>query len=627
LGIIFTKLRGQTVIDRIVKAYFTAFFLFLLTPLAALAQTAHWVQIEAHATLRTAEEFAARYNGRIGSIVGFRIAGGWYALAVGPFASPEEAERRRGELIATREIREDSYVTDSAIYGQQFWPVGGQVAEPVTATTETTQPPAQQDTANPAPVAETAPVAEVVAPVVEPVVEPTPEPAAPDLASLPEESVADARALERALTRDERAEIQVALQWYGFYRSIIDADFGPGTRNAIMNWQRANEVDPSGFLTTRQRAMLVGGYQSAVARYAFGPFRDEAAGIEVTLPLGMVAFARHEAPFSHLDAINNSGMRVLLISQEGTAASFAGLYEILQTLEVIPLEGARERGRDRFTISGANDTQRAQVEARFQNGQIKGWIMLWGPDLDADAALIQSTMRDSFRAIEGVLPSTSGAAASTVARRDLIAGLEVRRPVRSRSGFFINAVGTVVTTAEAVQGCGRVTIDEAYLATVRSVDEATGIAVLVPSDPLVPLAFAQFAPNAPAVGAEVRVSGFSFQDTLTRPIITFGSLSDLTGLNGEADLRLLTLTAQPGDAGGPVFDGAGAVIGMLLPRAETPGRMLPDEVNFAVSGEAIQAALAAAGATASTSRADRAMSAEMLTRMSGDLTVLVSCWN
>ena len=86
-------------IDRIVKAFFTAIFLVLVTPLAALAQASHWVQIEAHATLRTAEEFAARYDGRIGAVVGFRIAGGWYALAVGPFATPEEAERRFGFLL------------------------------------------------------------------------------------------------------------------------------------------------------------------------------------------------------------------------------------------------------------------------------------------------------------------------------------------------------------------------------------------------------------------------------------------------------------------------------------------------------------------------------------------------
>lgn len=608
--------------SRITNAFLASLFVLLIAPLAALAQASHWVQIEAHATLRTAEDFAVRYQARIGNVVGFRIAGGWYALALGPFAAPDEAERRRAELIATREIREDAYVTDSAIYGQQFWPVGGQVA----------LTPAPQDTPTtpPAPPAETA-VADADKPAetqTEPVtVAPTePEPQPEPVVELPDETVAEARAMEQRMTRAELMEIQTALQWYGLYRGGIDAQFGPGTRSSIPNWQRANGHEPSGFLTSRQRVALVGGWQSAVARYGFAPFRDEASGIDMTLPLGMVAFERHEAPFSHLREINGSNMRVLLISQEGTAATFAGMFEILQTLEIIPLEGARDRARDRFTITGRSDTARAQVEARFANGAIKGWILLWSPEADADAELVLSTMRDSFRAIAGVLPSTSGATASTVARRDLMSGLEVRRPAYARTGFFVDSVGSVVTTAEAVRGCGRVTIDEAYVATVRSIDEALGIAVISPTDPLVPLAFAQFAAADPSPDSEIRVSGFSYQDTLTRPIVTFGRLADVTGLNGEADLRRLTVTTQLGDTGGPVFDGNGAVIGVLLPRPETPGRMLPEDVQFAASAEAIRRLVSGAGLTPSTSRTTNPLSAEMLTRVSADLTVLVSCW-
>ncbi|MFN4098486.1 MAG: trypsin-like peptidase domain-containing protein [Pararhodobacter sp.] len=640
--------------DRIVKALFAAVIAFLIAPVAALAQVTHWVQIEAHATLRTAEEFANRYEARLGNVAGFRIAGGWYALAVGPFGTPAEAEARRAQLIAAREVREDAYVTDNTIYGQQFWPVGGQVAQPPVAaapeapvqepaaTGMTEEALAEALTEGQAPLQAEAVQAgavqtgevqteevqtdlvqtETAQPQAAP--QPAPEPSFDDL---PNEPVAEARRLEANLSRDDRAEIQIALQWYGFYRAGIDAAFGPGTRRAISDWQAANDFDTTGFLTTRQRAILLDSYASAVARYSFGPFRDEAAGIEITLPLGMVVFDRHEAPFSHFREINTSGMRVLLISQEGTQSSFFGLYEILQTLEVIPLEGERDRGRDRFTISGRSDTARAQVEARLQNGQIKGWILLWEPRADADAAVIQATMRDSIRSIDGVLPSSMGGTASTVSRRDLVAGLDVRRPERSRTGFFVDSVGTVVTSAEAVAQCDRVTIDEAYRARVRTVDAARGIAVLTPEDPLVPLAFAQFAPGAPALDSEVRVSGFSFQDTLTRPIVTFGRLSEMSGLNGEADLRRLTLTAEPGDTGGPVFDGNGAVVGMLLPRPETPGRMMPEDVNFAVSGEAIQSVLTEAGLRASVSRASSPMSAEMVTRMSGDLTVLVSCWN
>jgi len=605
--------------NRPASVFFSAVMFLFLFPAALFAQVTHWVQIEAHATLRTAEDFAARYEADIGGVAGFRLSGGWYALAVGPFETPEEAESVRQQLLVRRVIRPDAYVTDARIYGQQFWPAGGMAqTAPLNVTPSRPGPaadPAPEATAEPAP---------------EPTPEPAPETAAapePVVQELPEETLAEARANDNRLTRDERAEIQTALQWFGHYTQAIDAAFGPGTRNAIGEWQAAQGHEPTGFLTTRQRMALLGGYDEALARYSFAPVRDDRAGVEVTLPQGMVAFDRYESPFVHFDEVNNSGIRLLLISQEGTQSTLFGLYEIMQTLEVIPLEGTRERRNNSFLITGQSANTRAHATASLQGGAIKGYVLLWEARADDDAQGVLETLEASFRPVAGVLGGNAGASASSVSRSDLLAGLEVRRPVRSRSGFFVDAVGTVVTTAEAVEGCGRVTIDEAYMADVRVVDSENGIAVLAPRDPLVPLAYAQFAALEPRVDTDIRVSGFSYQDTLSRPILTFGRLSEMQGLNGEAALRRLSVSVQPGDSGGPVFDGNGAVMGMLLPRMEQNNRVLPDDIHFAVSGGAIMNALDEAGLRGTLSRENASMPAEILTRVSADLTVLVSCWN
>lgn len=601
---------GRPVTPDNVKSLLAALSFAAFLPTATMAQTGHWVQVEAHPTLRTAEEFAVRYQERFGNVGGFRLPGGWYALALGPFETADEADAVRRQLLSTRAIPSDAYITDDTVFTQQFWPVGAarqpapsQPASSAAAEPEATTPEPQATTGTPDPVAEPAPVV------------------------IPEETVAEARAAESRLNREERAEIQTALQWFGFYTQAIDAAFGPGTRNAISNWQEAQGAEGTGFLTTRQRMALVQGYEDELARFAFDPWRDERAGIEITLPTGLLAFDRIESPFVHFDAANDSGMRALLISQDGTQATLFGLYEIMQTLEVVPLEGARERGSNGFLLTGQSDTARAHVVARLQGGSIKGWALFWGPEADADAELVLSTMESSFRAIDGVLPGGEGAAASTVARRDLLSGLEVRRPLRARSGFFTDARGTVVTTSEAVQGCERVTIDEAYRATVVLDDAATGVAVLTPAEPLVPLAFAQFAQQDPGLDAAVRVSGFSYQDTLTRPILTIGRLSDMTGLAGEADLRRLTIDVQEGDTGGPVFDSNGSVMGMLLPAPQSADRVLPEDLHFALSGNAILNALEQAELRGAHNRANAAMPNETLTRVSADLTVLVSCWN
>ena len=41
---------------------------------------------------------------------------------------------------------------------------------------------------------------------------------------------------------------------------------------------------------------------------------------------------------------DGSGVRVLLISQSGDQGTLFGLYDIMQTLEIVPMEGPRDRG-------------------------------------------------------------------------------------------------------------------------------------------------------------------------------------------------------------------------------------------------------------------------------------------
>ena len=105
-----------------------AALLLALLPLSALAQTRHWVQVEAHPTLRTAEEWAARYEADFDNVAGFRLSGGWYALALGPYATAEDAAAVRRQLLASRMIPRDAYVAQDSAYGPQFWPAGAPTA-------------------------------------------------------------------------------------------------------------------------------------------------------------------------------------------------------------------------------------------------------------------------------------------------------------------------------------------------------------------------------------------------------------------------------------------------------------------------------------------------------------------
>ena len=565
----------------------------------AEAQDKAWLQIEAQPSLTAAQDRARAYSALFPDVAGFQIRSGWYAIALGPFA-PDAAERRIFDLKRENMIPEDSFISDGSDHGQQFWPVG-QVGDPDPAI-----------------------AAEPLVPL-EPADAPD-EADVPDQADVPDETVRQAKASEADLTRDERKGLQTALGWYGFYTAAVDGSFGPGTRDSMAEWQGVNGFEPTGVLTTAQRLALITNYQVDQAEFGFQTITEAEAGIEITLPMSLIQFDHYEPPFVHFTEKAGSGLRVFLISEPGDQSSLYGLYDILQTLEVVPVDGERVRGEDSFTINAQSATVQSYAYAQTSKGMVKGFMVVWNP-ADADRiARILPAMKASFRPVGDKALDPGLVPMDEAARSGLLSGLDVKTPILSRSGFFIDAVGTVLTTVDAVGSCGRITIDHDIAAAVKVTDAAAGIAVLVPAQPLAPSAFAQFQTGALRMGSEVSVAGYSYEAKLPAPVLSFGILQEDKGLNGEPDIARLAIALLPGDAGGPVVDQTGSVIGMALPTAIDGAKLLPDGVAFAVSSAAIGAVLAKAGIVASTGTQSRIATPDALNAAALGMTVLVSCW-
>lgn len=540
-----------------------------------------WVQIEARPTEAEALERANDYASRLPDVNGYRLNSGWHAVALGPY-SESEALARLGQLRAARAIPSDSFLSDGGNYLGRFFGTG-----------------------------------EVTAAAAAPL-----QPAAP--LEPGEETVAEARVGERSLTRDDRELIQVALKAEGFYNSVIDADFGPGTRRAMATWQQAMGYEPTGVMTTLQRRELVQTYRDDMASLNITPFSDARAGIDIEIPAGMVRFDRYEPPFVHYDSATDDGVRMLLISQSGDENTLAALYDIMQTLEIVPLNGPRSLGRGEFTLTGTNDRIMSHTFARVVGGAVKGFTLVWPAGDEKRFKMALTAMEQSFRGSDAVLPDTIGEGA--VQNIDLLAGLDIRRPDKSRSGFYIDNNGAVLTVSEAVGQCTRITLNDEFDAEVVTSDEALGLALLRPLQTIAPLSVARLAATEPRIKSEIAVAGYSFGGALSAPSLTFGTLADVKGLDGDTRVQRLSLVSEDGDAGGPVFDGTGAVMGMLLPRA-TGARQLPGDVAFATDAPVLSEFLSAHGIRSLSTETGDAVAPEDLTALAADVTVLVSCWN
>ncbi len=579
-------------------------------PQAATAQDGTvWIQIEAQPTPAKAEERAQAWAMLFPETGGFRLRSGWYGVMLGPY--PEaEARDLLTRLNQERLIPGDSFIAFERDFGARFWPPEG-VAPTLPASTA--------DAA-----------ADVAAILSEPAPVPEPQPqVAPD-ETLPDETPTEARDAEVLLTPEDRLDLQTALQWFGFYDGGIDGAFGPGTRASMAAWQQAwGMLEPTGVLTSRQRGELLQTWRDEIAAFGFAEVIEAEAGITLTLPLGLVAFDRYEPPFVHFVPRADQAPRLLLISQPGDQAALTGLYDLLQSLESVPLTGERSRDDRSFRIRGTSASVDTTVFAELTGGFIKGWMLISAPDQAARDARIIDRLEASFATDDTRALDPGMAVLTDDTRAGLRAGLDVRKPRLSRSGFFISADGAVLTTTEAVTGCGRVTIDRTTTAEVRLTDPVSGLALVVPQTPLAPRKVAEFrlAPERP--GTEVTVAGYSYEDRLPAPVLTFGRLEEITGLNGEPGLNRLSLEALAGDAGGPVLDASGTVIGMLLPAAaaSATGKQLPSGVHFAIAASEIAKLLAPTASPALPGTRQGAISPVDLGEIGTGMTVLVSCWD
>ena len=106
-------------------------------------------------------------------------------------------------------------------------------------------------------------------------------------------------------------------------------------------------------------------------------------------------------------------------------------------------------------------------------------------------------------------------------------------------------------------------------------------------------------------------------------------VNSIAGIINDYTLLQISAPLQPGNSGGPVFDGYGQVIGVVVREASlavlaTTGA-LPQNVNFAIRGEIAQILLTARGIKVLMTRHRRALSTEAVASQGLRSTVQVIC--
>ncbi|MFN3606306.1 MAG: serine protease, partial [Cypionkella sp.] len=312
----------------------------------------------------------------------------------------------------------------------------------------------------------------------------------------------------------------------------------------------------------------------------------------------------------------------------GDETTLAGLYDALQSLEAVPAAGERGLDGASFVINGADDRQAAFATARASKGTIKGFMLIW-PFAQTEAAQrALGIMRASFRSTGDQVLDPGLVPLDETVRAGVIAGMEVKQPKSRISGTFVDMSGLVLTAAEGVSDCGRITLDSATDAEVIASDAALGAAILRPLSPVSPMAVARLATASAPVGTKVLLAGYSLPSGLPAPVLTRAEITSLTGPSGEAGLITLSANVTPHDLGGPVLDEAGALMAMVR-GTQAQGKTLPQGTALGLPAASFAPLLAGAGAVdlqGGAAMGSAAPSPDALNATAMGMTVQVACW-
>jgi S1-C subfamily serine protease len=157
------------------------------------------------------------------------------------------------------------------------------------------------------------------------------------------------------------------------------------------------------------------------------------------------------------------------------------------------------------------------------------------------------------------------------------------------TGFFVSGQGHALTNNHVITGCERIAsvLEGQYVPSiVVQVDRQNDLA-LIRAQLQRPVPFARFrSGQGIRVGEDVVAAGFPFPQVLQNGLnVTRGNVSAMGGIGGNTANMQMTAPVQPGNSGGPLFDGSGNVVGVVVARLNPQAvKTETQNINYAVQG-------------------------------------------
>jgi S1-C subfamily serine protease len=202
------------------------------------------------------------------------------------------------------------------------------------------------------------------------------------------------------------------------------------------------------------------------------------------------------------------------------------------------------------------------------------------------------------------------------------------------AGIVVSPEGMIVTNHHLVQGCASISVldpqKQRASAALVGADAANDLALLK-ADRTFPAA-ASFRSGAPLqAGEAVTVVGYPLAGILGfEPNVTFGYVSAVGGLRGDASRFQISAPIHKGNSGGPILGQDGQVIGIVTSKLDALAVQkrtgdLPQNISFGVRGEIAQTFLQTHAARFASGAGGRKLENTEVAAIGRSITLLVAC--
>lgn len=204
-------------------------------------------------------------------------------------------------------------------------------------------------------------------------------------------------------------------------------------------------------------------------------------------------------------------------------------------------------------------------------------------------------------------------------------------PVASGTGIVVSATGYVLTNHHVINGCVEMRVGDAERIDIAAIDDSADLALLKLRAPRASVATFRDGNNA-RPGEDVVVLGYPLYGLLGKDVIvTTGSISALAGFRNDHSQIQISAPTQPGNSGGPVLDGSGHVVGIvvsLLAAFKTSANtaIIPENVNFAINEATARRFLDAQHVKYQLAVSDQKFAAPDIADRGNGFTLLLECW-